>query len=301
MTNINAEEIRDLLIPVPSRAVQERVAASWQEAIVRRDEMLASARSLLRRVDNMVLEELGINLTVTSPISIKARIFTTSVREVSGGRLDPEMVLFLRTERSCKYPTRRLAEFFSEPPQYGAGERGLDRETRQEPRYIRITDIDEFGRLSRDVGATATTVEKRYILRDGDLLVARSGNTVGKAYLHNAELQPYVCFYAGYLIRLRFDPARIEPEFVFAITQSSYYKTWVSAVQRSAGQPNINAEEYSGFQIPVPPKTVQRAIVTKMQSVRAEAEELQQRAFAEFEKAKKAIEALILGQEGSVA
>jgi len=36
MTNINAEEIRDLFIPVPSKAVQEKVADAWRNAIRRR-------------------------------------------------------------------------------------------------------------------------------------------------------------------------------------------------------------------------------------------------------------------------
>lgn len=299
--NINAQEYSALSIPVPSLVLQRKVVSLLQEAYEKKKRLDANAHGLLKRVDTIVLDELGIEMTADVRNTVESRMFTASMHEVSGGRLDPEMVLFLRSERSCKYPIRRLTELFAEPPQYGAGERGLDREDPQQPRYVRITDIDEYGHLSGEIGATAANVESRYILHNDDLLVARSGNTVGKAYLHKSALQPYECFYAGYLIRLRFDSAAIRPDFVFAVTQSSYYKTWVRAVQRRAGQPNINAEEYSGFLVPLPPLSVQRAIVAKMWAVRSEAEELQRQALVEFERAKKAIEALILVREGAAA
>lgn len=182
-------------------------------------------------------------------------------RSELGDRFDPEMVLFRRRTHEFKYPAKRLVELFSQPPQYGAGERGLEREDPTSPRYIRITDINEFGELLPDLGATASNIEARYVLSDGDLLIARSGNTVGKAYLHQASLQTYECFFAGYLIRFRFDYDVVLPAFVFAITQLPYYRDWVRAVQRAAGQPNINAQEYSNFRIPLPPKPIQQKIV----------------------------------------
>lgn len=66
---------------------------------------------------------------------------------------------------------------------YGAGEVGIERVSDTTPRYIRITDIDENGELLPGLGMTAANVEPQYFLRDRDLLLARSGNTVGKSYL----------------------------------------------------------------------------------------------------------------------
>ena len=149
-------------------------------------------------------------------------------------RFDPEMVLFRRKTHNFKYPVSRLREFFREPPQYGAGERGMEREEIDQPRYVRITDINEYGILNDVFGATAATIGPRYILEEDDLLLARSGNTVGKSYLHKTTHVSYPCFFAGYLIRFRFDTSRIFPDYVFALTQLSYYKEWVQAVQRAA-------------------------------------------------------------------
>jgi restriction endonuclease S subunit len=180
-------------------------------------------------------------------------------------RFDPEMILFRRRTHNFKYSVQQLYELFAEPPQYGAGERGLPRESPDQPRYIRITDINEYGILSDELGATAATIEKRYVLQDDDLLIARSGNTVGKTYLHKTAIYPYQCFYAGYLIRFRFNRTVVLPEYVFAITQLPYYKDWVRAIRRAAGQPNINAQEYSSFPIPLPPLTIQEEISAQLQ------------------------------------
>lgn len=179
-------------------------------------------------------------------------------------RFDPEMVLFRRKTHNFKYPVSRLRVFFREPPQYGAGERGMERETINQPRYVRITDIDEYGILNDVLGATAATIEPRYLLEEDDLLLARSGNTVGKSYLHKTAHVSYPCFFAGYLIRFRFDTSRILPDYIFALTQLPYYKEWVQAVQRAAGQPNINAGEYSNLQIPIPPMRVQKTIIERL-------------------------------------
>jgi restriction endonuclease S subunit len=209
-------------------------------------------------------------------------------------RFDPEMVLFRRKTHNFKYPVSRLREFFREPPQYGAGERGMDRETIDQPRYVRITDINEYGILNDVLGATAATIEPRYILEEDDLLLARSGNTVGKSYLHKTAHVSYQCFFAGYLIRFRFDTNRILPDYVFALTQLPYYKEWVQAVQRAAGQPNINAWEYSNLQIPMPPMRVQKKIIERLKMAYDTKRTKEQQAYNLLEK----VDRLLLAELG---
>ena len=178
-------------------------------------------------------------------------------------RFDPKYVAFKRRTANFRYPAVKMGSLLSEPPEYGAGEAGIERESDATPRYIRITDIDENGELLPGLGMTAANVEPQYLLRDGDLLFARSGNTVGKSYLHESGQVPYPCFYAGYMIRFRFSE-KVLPKYVFAFTQTPYYHEWVSAIQRSAGQPNINAQEYRSLEIPLPPLPEQQRIVAEL-------------------------------------
>ena len=183
-------------------------------------------------------------------------------------RFDPKYVAFKRRSASFRYPAVTMGSLLSEPPEYGAGEAGIERENDATPRYIRITDIDENGELLQGLGMTAAKVEPQYLLRDGDLLFARSGNTVGKCYLHDSERVNYPCFYAGYMIRFRF-AEKVLPKYVFAFAQTPYYREWVSAIQRSAGQPNINAQEYRSLELPLPPLPEQRKIVAELDAAYA--------------------------------
>lgn len=188
----------------------------------------------------------------------KNKIFIIKRSEIEG-RLDPKMVLYNQESHSTQYHKIQLKKLLLKAPQYGAGESGVTRKSYQEPRYIRITDIDSNGIVnSKELGATANNIEDKYILNDGDILFARSGATVGKTYLHKTK--PYMCFYAGYLIRFVVNTSLILPEYLFAYTQLPIYKKWIAAIQRPSAQPNINAEEYQSLEIPLPNLDIQHYI-----------------------------------------
>ena len=192
----------------------------------------------------------------------KAKIFIINRSEIDG-RLDPKTALYNKRVQNALFPMVKLKNLLLSKPQYGANEAGLDRSNNSQPRYIRITDIDENGLISiNELGATVANVEEKYILKENDILIARSGATVGKAYIHK-EL-PYTCLYAGYLIRFIVDSNKILPGYLFSYTQLNTYKEWVSAIQRPSGQPNINAEEYQSLEIPLPDISVQSIITNRI-------------------------------------
>lgn len=190
-------------------------------------------------------------------------IFYTKFSEISGDRFDPQMVLYKKSTNSFKYDTVALKDLLLSNPMYGANEAGSERTNKNEPRYIRITDIDEFGNLKDGMGVTAKIIENKYFLNEDDLLFARSGATVGKAYIHRKK--DYDCFFAGYMIKFVVDTNKINPYFIFLYTQLDIYKKWIQAIQRAAGQPNINAEEYKSLPIPIPPTNVQQDIINIIQ------------------------------------
>lgn len=187
------------------------------------------------------------------------KIFIVQRSEIEG-RLDPKMTLYNRKVQHSLYPKAKLKDLLVSKPQYGAGEPGIERKSQLEPRYIRITDIDDNGLVSDDdLGATANIVEDKYILNKDDILIARSGATVGKAYIHKPT--PYDCFFAGYLIRFVVNRNKALPDYVFSYTLLNAYKEWVNAIQRPSGQPNINSEEYQSLEIPLPDILKQQEIV----------------------------------------
>ncbi len=197
--------------------------------------------------------------------NVPNKIFLVNRSELAG-RIDPEMVLYNRKTKSFKFNSIALKNLLKKAPQYGANESGIERKSLSEARYIRITDIDEYGLLKDSIGVTAETIEEKYILNNNDILLARSGATVGKAYLHNKNNVTYDCFFAGYMIRIVVDETLILPSYFFTYSQLSPYQNWVKSIQRAAGQPNINAEEYKSLMIPIPPIKIQQKIVDLIES-----------------------------------
>jgi len=155
-----------------------------------------------------------------------------------------------------RWPVRALRDVTIGKPQYGANASAAAW-SEGKPRYVRITDITDIGRL-RKGGTTTLDLDnwEPYRLVPGDLLFARSGNTVGKTYIYRPE--DGLCAYAGYLIRFRADTEHVEPWYLFALTQTDYYRNWVESRKRVAGQPNINGKEYASLQIPCPPVPLQQ-------------------------------------------
>jgi len=157
------------------------------------------------------------------------------------------------------YPQVSLGELCIDKPQYGANAKAITRTSPCQPRYIRITDIDTNGQLIEN-GVTADISDPSgYMLRKGDLLIARSGNTVGKSYLRPIDAEPSL--FAGYLIRFRLATKRINPRYAFFYTKSERYNAWLDSKRRVAGQPNINGTEYASLEIPLPPLPEQHRIV----------------------------------------
>ena len=140
-------------------------------------------------------------------------------------------------------------------------------------RYIRITDIDDNGRLLNDL-VSPKEYDAKHVLKDGDLVFARTGATVGKSYMYS--LSDGVCVYAGYLIRARVDESIIRPKYLFYFTKTSRYKLFIQQSQAAAAQPNVNAEKYSNMLVPIPPVHEQDEIMSCIGKIQELSIQLQQ-------------------------
>ena len=129
------------------------------------------------------------------------------------------------------------------------------------PRYLRITDFASDGTLREDTfRSLPPKIAEAHLVEPGDLLLARSGATVGKALLVGSEIGQ-AC-YAGYLIRVRPRRILLEPEFLYAFAQSQGFASWKNSTFIIATIQNISAEKYANLPVPTPPLAEQQAIVT---------------------------------------
>ena len=154
----------------------------------------------------------------------------------------------------------KLGEIIKGKPQYGSGARRVFYDGTV--RYVRITDISDSGELKYDEVVSPSVVEPDLFLEPDDLLIARTGS-VGRTYIHK-DL-PSVHQYAGYLIRFRIDPGKAIPQYAYQVTKSDYWKEWIIDSSKTGTLTNINAKQYSSFQLPLPPLPEQCRLVSKLE------------------------------------
>lgn len=170
---------------------------------------------------------------------------------------------------------------------YGANAPALPYKT-GDVRYIRITDIDDYGHLiSEDKACLDETIAQNYLLKDNDILFARTGDTVGKSLLYKSYMGRAA--YAGYLIRFTLDEKLILPEYFNAIAKSDIFEAFKISMKRIGAKPNINSREYGIFRFPMPLNLDEQKGIAKLFTKVDEAIASVQNSIAAAERLKKSL------------
>lgn len=145
---------------------------------------------------------------------------------------------------------------------------GVSQSAKKEGKYrlLRITDIQNDKVDWSTVPFTDYNEQEaeKYLLKEGDLLFARTGATVGKSYLVKENISNAI--YASYLIRVQLLEG-ILPEYIKAFFGSLFYWQRIKTDSVGTGQPNVNGTILSRFLIPIPPLPEQHRIVFKVEQL----------------------------------
>ncbi|MHA2616648.1 MAG: restriction endonuclease subunit S [bacterium JZ-2024 1] len=163
----------------------------------------------------------------------------------------------------------RLGEI-AEKPQYGYTSSAFSEPIG--PKFLRITDITS-GEIDWDSVPYCkidAKVFRKYQLKPGDLLFARSGS-IGATILIREV--PYEAVFASYLIRVRLRVDAL-PEFVSLILKAPFCQK--QFVPLGAAQKNINAKAIQQILLPLPPLSEQRRIVAHLEAVQARIQALKE-------------------------
>lgn len=164
-----------------------------------------------------------------------------------------------------------------------------------ENRYIRITDIDDetHAFLSNDVVSPSGELDDKYLVKKGDILLARTGASTGKSYLYHPK--DGKLFYAGFLIKAHVLPSS-DDYFIYSQTLTDRYEKWVKTTSMRSGQPGINANEYASYSFSVPSLPEQRKIAGLLSAV-DDVISAQEAEVAAWEKRKKGVMQKLFSQE----
>lgn len=141
-----------------------------------------------------------------------------------------------------------------------------------ENKYLRITDIDEGSRafIKDELASPDADLSScnEYIMQDGDIVIARTGASVGKSYIYR-PIDGKV-YFAGFLIRARVNK-NVDREFVFQNTLTDGFKKYIRFVSQRSGQPGVNAEELKSYLMNLPASLPeQRALASYFTSLDAQ-------------------------------
>ena len=125
-------------------------------------------------------------------------------------------------------------------------------------RLLRITDIQDDKVNWNTVPACEISKEKaeNYLLLNNDVLIARTGGTIGKSYLvENINVD---AVFASYLIRVKRISSMYAP-YIKTYLGSQLYWGQLYDNASGTGQPNVNATALKSLYLPIAPLTEQHA------------------------------------------
>ncbi len=130
------------------------------------------------------------------------------------------------------------------------------------PRYVRITDINDRGKYSNEKPVAVNHPQSpEYVLEDGDVVVARTGASVGKSYLYDSK--DGVLVFAGFLIRLSPNSKLLVPKYLAEYMHTHRYWCWVAQTSMRSGQPGVNGQEFGSLVISHPPSTKEQCAIVE--------------------------------------
>ena len=242
--NIDVEEYSGDKLPLPTLNDQHAIAAYLDCETVRLDALIEKKQ---RQIELLQEKRTAlISRSVTKGLDPNAKMKDSGVEWLG--------------EIPAHWQVRRLRYLASGSLMYGANEAALETDP-SSPRFVRITDISEDGSLRPETfKSLPSEIAEPYLLREGDVLLARSGATVGKTFIYRKEWGK-ACF-AGYLIRFPCNRDLLLPDFLFAFTRSHIYWSQIRGGTIQATIQNFNAEKYGELLLPLPPLTEQHTIVS---------------------------------------
>lgn len=131
---------------------------------------------------------------------------------------------------------------------------------------LRITDIQDNRVDWASVPRCECDQPAKYLLRSGDIVIARTGATTGKSFLLGEVPEPSV--FASYLIRVQPNTA-VTPEYLANYMLSPTYWAQITTVSKGTAQPGANASILGGLELPLSPLNEQRRIVAKLEALQA--------------------------------
>jgi type I restriction enzyme, S subunit len=267
--------IKDAAIPIPPLNEQRRIVAKLEQLLSRVEaaqERLATIPRILKRFRQSVLAAAYSGL-LTADWRADNRAFEGEMSGEDGLPENWKQGLFSDYIAESFYGPR-----FSKESYVSSG-----------IPTIRTTDMGFDGSIALGNSPCLKLSDselKKYGLQHGDLLITRTGATIGKCALYDESLGPAIP--SAYLIRFRLKPELILAKFALLFFMSQAGQNLLVGGSTAVAQPNVNATTISQFDLNLPPLDEQQEIVRRVEALFKTADALE----ARYRKAKAHVDKL---------
>lgn len=285
---LNSTSLNNIPVPLPPLAEQKRIVAKI-EALMPFVEQYAAASTKLNTLNasfpemmkkSILQEAVQGKLVPQDPNDEPASLLLKKIAEekkrlIKEGKIKKQKPLPEITEDEIPFDIPENWEWarwgiISESIQYGYNAPALES---GRIKMVRISDIQNNS-VKWDTVPYCDIKEdiiSEYLLKENDILFARTGGTVGKSFLVKGVDENAI--YAGYLIRTRYSH-NLCPEYLKYFMESDLYWRQLRNGTIATAQPNCNGQTLSKMLIPIPPLKEQYRIANKLKAVLIHTEDL---------------------------
>ena len=128
-------------------------------------------------------------------------------------------------------------------------------------RYIRITDINNYGRLKENTKVSPKTIDEKYLVAYNDLLIIRLGNRTGESYINRDTKYKYV--FASYIIRCKIFE-NCFPLYIYYSTMTNRFNDFINNTLKVNNKKSINIKELGMYNLYLPSYYNQVLIAKKL-------------------------------------
>lgn len=291
-SGVGIELLQSIKIPIHPLSVQRKIVDFYVSSCNEMNKKELEAKRLLESIDSYLLGELGIELPIIRN-DLKYRIFLLNRRELEG-RFDPTVYKDGIKLISPKWGNVILSKVAFVNP--GGTYKGVNTETPIS--FVPMEVVDE-------VFSEITTMEETSIeqssgftrFKEGDLLWAKITPCMqnGKSAIARNLINGLGCGSTEFFV-LRPKDERLAIEFLHVILHMKCVRERAMLYfGGSAGQQRVSSSFLENFNLPLPPKEKQVEIANHVYMMRQQAKALQKEGKAILERAKREVEAMIIG------
>lgn len=297
MGSLSQDAIRELKIPYPSFEIQGLIVSIYENYIEQKQKNEAEAEKLLSSIDDYLLDELGIKLPQPPENTLKNRMFTRTLKQISNNRFDPfyykeefaTLDKILENKLFVKFSTVIQVITKGETPLW-KGESYVENGVP----FLKVQNISTDG-IYGDITFITEELHKsmtRSILKGGELLYTMAGSIGIATYLPKDFGEANINQAIAKIILK--EHIEIDQTYLLAVINSVICKKQAERFLTVSAQPNINFDQIKAIKIPIPTVDKQKEIAKHITDIRNKAQQLKDKTKELLKKVNEEIEEILL-------